>query len=68
MMAASGNNHTKTPETGKIKQLMDKRKGNVTLCWVPGHAGITGKEVADEEANKLLRNRSRTMKSTHQRI
>jgi hypothetical protein len=35
---------------------------------VPGHAGITGKEVADEEANKLLRNRSRTMKSTHQRI
>jgi hypothetical protein len=24
MMAASGNNHTKTPETGKIKQLMDK--------------------------------------------
>jgi hypothetical protein len=32
MMAASGNNHTKTPETGKIKQLMDKRKGHVTLC------------------------------------
>jgi hypothetical protein len=27
MMAASGNNHTKNC------QLMDKRKGNVTLCW-----------------------------------
>jgi ribonuclease HI len=30
---------------------MDKRKGNVTLCWVPGHAGITGDEEADEKAN-----------------
>jgi ribonuclease HI len=50
MMAASGNNHTKNPKTRKIRHLMDKRKGNVTLCWVPGHAGITGKEEADEEA------------------
>jgi hypothetical protein len=32
MMAASGNNHTKNPKTTKIRQLMDKRKGNVTLC------------------------------------
>jgi ribonuclease HI len=33
---------------------MDKRKGNVILCWVPGHAGITGNEKADEEAKRAL--------------
>jgi hypothetical protein len=42
MVAASGKNHMKNPKTRKIRQLMDKRKGNVTLCSVPGHAGITG--------------------------
>jgi hypothetical protein len=31
MMAASGNNHTKTKKT---RQFMHKRKENVTLCWV----------------------------------
>jgi hypothetical protein len=29
MMAASGNNHTKNQKTIKVRQLMDKRKGNV---------------------------------------
>jgi hypothetical protein len=33
---------------------MDKQKGNVTLCWVPGHAGITENEEADEEENRAL--------------
>jgi ribonuclease HI len=33
---------------------MDKRKGNVTLCWVSGHAGITGNKEADEEAKRAL--------------
>jgi hypothetical protein len=42
-MAASRNNHTKNLKTRKIRQVMDKRKGNVTLCWVPGHAGKTGR-------------------------
>jgi hypothetical protein len=31
-IAAPGNNHTKNPKPRKIKQLMNKRKGNVTLC------------------------------------
>jgi hypothetical protein len=33
---------------------MDKRKGNVSLCWVPGHAGITRNEKADVEAKRAL--------------
>jgi ribonuclease HI len=33
---------------------MDKRKRNVTLCWVPGDAGITRNEEADEEAKRAL--------------
>jgi ribonuclease HI len=47
MMVASGNNHTKNPKARKIRQLMDKRKGNVTLCWVPRHFGITGNDEAE---------------------
>jgi hypothetical protein len=31
---------------------MDKRKGNVTLCFVPGHVE---NEVADEEAKRALK-------------
>jgi ribonuclease HI len=54
-MAASGNNRTKNPNTGKIEQLMDKRKENVTLCQVPGHAGITGNKEADEKAKRALK-------------
>jgi ribonuclease HI len=52
MMAASGNNPTKNPKTRKIKQLMDKRKRNVTLCWLPTHAGITETKEVDKEAKR----------------
>jgi ribonuclease HI len=67
IMAASGNNHTKNPKTKKIKQHMDKRKGNVTLCWVPGHARITANEKADEEAKRALEESIPNAKSTPQR-
>jgi hypothetical protein len=33
---------------------MDKRKRNVTLCWVPGHAGIPRNEEANEYAKRAL--------------
>jgi ribonuclease HI len=54
MMAASGNNPTKNPKTRKIRQLMDKRKGNVILCWVPEYAEITENEEANEEAKRAF--------------
>jgi ribonuclease HI len=54
MMAISGKNHTKNLKTRKIRQLMDKRKGNVPLFWVPGHGGITENKEADEEAKRTL--------------
>jgi ribonuclease HI len=54
MMAASGNNHMKNPKTRKFRQLKDKQKGNVTLCWMPGQAGIIGNEKVDEEAKRVL--------------
>jgi ribonuclease HI len=45
MMAASGNNPTKNPKTRK-------RKRNVTLCWLPTHAGITETEEVDKKAKR----------------
>jgi hypothetical protein len=54
MMAASVSNHTKNPKFIKIWQLIDKQKGNLTLCWVIRHAGITGHEEADKEAKRAL--------------
>jgi hypothetical protein len=54
MMAVSGNNHTKNPKSSKIRQFMDKRKGNVTLCSRPGYAGIIGNEEANKEAKRAL--------------
>jgi ribonuclease HI len=72
MMAASGNNYTETttqlqnPKTRKISQLIDKRKGNVTLCWVPGHVGITGNEDVDEEAKRAFEESISNDESNHQ--
>jgi ribonuclease HI len=52
MMVASGNKHTINPKTRKIRQLMDKRKRNVILCWVSGHAGVIGNEELNEGAKR----------------
>jgi hypothetical protein len=51
MMATSGNNQTKNPKTRKIKQLMDKRKRNVTQFWVPGHAKRALEESISNDKN-----------------
>jgi ribonuclease HI len=46
IIAESRDINTKNPKTRKIMQLVDKQKGNLTLCWVQGNAGITGNEEA----------------------
>ena len=44
-----------------IKELLDlirlviRRGKTISLCWVPGHAGIPGNEVADQAAKRALR-------------
>ena len=44
-----------------IKELLDlirciiRRKKTISLCWVPGHAGIVGNELADQAAKRALR-------------
>jgi ribonuclease HI len=54
MMATSGNNHMKNPKTRKIRQLMDKRKGNITRCCVPEHTGKTENKEADEKSKRAV--------------
>lgn len=37
--------------------------GQVHICWIPGHAGITGNEQADEQAKKGARSTPQTNSS-----
>jgi ribonuclease HI len=46
---------------------MDKRKGNETLCWVPGHAAITRNEEANEEAKRAVEESIPNDELTHRR-
>ena len=41
---------------GAIKQLTVRNK--LRICWVPGHTGVEGNEIADELARKGARTRS----------
>ncbi len=49
-----------------IKEILDlirciiRRNKTVALCWVPGHAGIRGNELADQAAKRAL-NRERVL-------
>jgi hypothetical protein len=54
LTAINGNNHTKSPKTIKLREMMDRNKKQITILWVPGHMGIPGNEQADEEAKAAL--------------
>jgi hypothetical protein len=55
LTAINGNtNHTNNPKTIKLRKMMDRNRKQITLLWVPGHMGIPGNELADEEAKAAL--------------
>jgi ribonuclease HI len=45
---------SKNPKTTSFRKLLDEESEKVTLLWVPGHMGIPGKEITDEEAKAAL--------------
>jgi hypothetical protein len=47
---SNGNNHTKSPKTIKLREMMDKLKKQITLLWIPGpgHMSIPGNAQADD--------------------
>jgi ribonuclease HI len=40
--------------TLSLRKLLDEEREKATLLWVPGHMGIPGTEIADEEAKDDL--------------
>jgi ribonuclease HI len=54
LTAINGNNHTKNPETIKLREMMDRNEKQITLLWVPEHMDIPGNEQADDEAKAAL--------------
>jgi ribonuclease HI len=55
LMAVEGNINSKNPKTQSLRKLLDKEIEKVTILWVPGHMGIPGYEIADEEAKTALK-------------
>jgi ribonuclease HI len=54
LMAVKGDINSKNPKTLSLRRLLDEEREKVTLLWVPGHMGIPGNEIADEEAKAAL--------------
>jgi hypothetical protein len=54
LMAVDGNINSKNPKTLSLRKLLDEETEKVTLLWVPGHMGIPGNGIADEEAKATL--------------
>ena len=38
------------PSTALLRQLLQSVRGDVSMQWVPGHCGLPGNELADQEA------------------
>jgi ribonuclease HI len=48
LLAASGNRWTRNPKTRIIRKLIDNSGNQISLIWVPSHAGISGNKAAKD--------------------
>jgi hypothetical protein len=49
LMAVEGDINLKNPKTLPLRKLLDEEIEKVTHLWRPGHMGIPGNEIVDEE-------------------
>jgi ribonuclease HI len=49
-MVVEGDINLKNPKTLPLRKLLDEEIEKVTPLWSPGHMGIPGNEIVDEEA------------------
>jgi ribonuclease HI len=54
LLAVSGNRWTRNPKIRTIRKLIDNSGYQISLIWVPSHAGISGNEAADQAAKDAL--------------
>jgi ribonuclease HI len=54
--------------TLSLRKLLDEEREKATLLWVPGHMGIPGTEIADEEAKVTLEDDLLATEKTHHKI
>jgi ribonuclease HI len=57
LLTASGNRWTRNPNTRNIRKLIDDSGNQISLIWVPSHAGITGNEAAKDALTEEIYNR-----------
>lgn len=50
VLVAVANNNPNHPWVTRIRNILQGKKGNIELCWVPAHVNIFGNEKADDLA------------------